>query len=80
MCSFEVSIEAIEIAHLIDFKRYFSLELQLLHEQAQIGLVELDDDWITVTPRGRFLVRAVCMIFDYHLRTAQARARYSKVI
>ena len=39
-----------------------------------------DDDWITVTPRGRFLVRAVCMIFDYHLRTAQARARYSKVI
>ncbi|TFG62112.1 MAG: oxygen-independent coproporphyrinogen III oxidase, partial [Gemmatimonadales bacterium] len=67
MRSFEVSIEAIEIAHLIDFKRYFEIELQQLREQAQIGLVELNDDWITVTPRGRFLVRAVCMIFDYHL-------------
>lgn len=80
MCGFEVSIEAIEIAHLIDFKRYFAVELQELREFAQTGLVELDDEWITVTPRGRFLVRAVCMIFDYHLRTAQARARYSKVI
>ncbi len=80
MCSFEVSIEAIEIAHLIDFTRYFAVEQQELREYAQIGLVELDDEWITVTPRGRFLVRAVCMIFDYHLRTAQARARYSKVI
>lgn len=80
MCSFEVSIEAIEIAHLIDFRRYFAVELEALREYAQCGLVELEDEWITVTPRGRFLVRAVCMIFDYHLRTAQARARYSKVI
>jgi oxygen-independent coproporphyrinogen-3 oxidase len=80
MCSFEVSIKAIEIGHLIDFERYFAVELRELREYAQIGLVELDDEWISVTPRGRFLVRAVCMIFDYHLRTAQARARYSKVI
>ena len=74
------SLQAIEIGHLIDFKRYFSVEMQELREYAQIGLVELDDQWITVTPRGRFLVRAICMIFDHHLRTAQARARYSKVI
>jgi oxygen-independent coproporphyrinogen III oxidase len=80
MCSFEVSIESIEIAHLIDFERYFASELQELREYAQIGLVDLDDKWLTVTPRGRLLVRAICMIFDYHLRTAQARARYSKVI
>ncbi|MCZ7564144.1 MAG: oxygen-independent coproporphyrinogen III oxidase [Burkholderiales bacterium] len=80
MCSFEVSIEAIEINHLIDFKRYFAPELAELRDYRQLGLVEVTDDWITVTPRGRLLVRAVCMIFDYHLRTAQARARYSKVI
>jgi len=80
MCSFEVSIEAIEINHLVDFKRYFAPELQELREYQQMGLVELDDKWITVTPRGRLMVRAVCMVFDYHLRTAQARARYSKVI
>jgi oxygen-independent coproporphyrinogen-3 oxidase len=80
MCSFEVSIEAIEIGYLIDFGRYFASELQALKEYAQNGLVELDDKWITVTPRGRLLVRAICMVFDYHLRTAQARARYSKVI
>jgi len=80
MCSFEVSIESIEINHLVDFKRYFAPELQELREYQQMGLVEIDDKWITVTPRGRLMVRAVCMAFDYHLRTAQARARYSKVI
>lgn len=80
MCSFEVSIEAIEINHLVDFKRYFAPELQELRELQAMGLVEVDDEWITVTPRGRLMVRAVCMTFDYHLRTAQARARYSKVI
>jgi len=80
MCSFEVSTEAIEINHLIDFKRYFAPELAELREYEQMGLVEVSDEWITVTPRGRLLVRAVCMTFDYHLRTAQARARYSKVI
>jgi oxygen-independent coproporphyrinogen-3 oxidase len=80
MCSFEVSVRSIEINHLIDFKRYFDVELAELREYVDLGLVELDDEWITVTPRGRMLVRAVCMVFDYHLRTAQARARYSKVI
>jgi oxygen-independent coproporphyrinogen-3 oxidase len=80
MCSFEVSIEAVEIGYLIDFGRYFAAELEELRGYALSGLVEIEEKWITVTPRGRFLVRAVCMVFDYHLRTAQARARYSKVI
>ena len=43
-------------------------------------LVELRDDWIIVTPRGRLLVRVVCAVFDRYLRTRQARAEYSKVI
>jgi oxygen-independent coproporphyrinogen III oxidase len=30
MCHFELSIESIEIAHLIDFKEYFSAELEVI--------------------------------------------------
>jgi oxygen-independent coproporphyrinogen-3 oxidase len=80
MCQFALSIESIEIAYLIDFKRYFAEELAVLAEYARSGLVEINDEWITVTPRGRLVVRAICMVFDRYLREAETRARYSKVI
>jgi len=78
-CHFELSMEAIGIAHLIDFRSY-SLRTGELREYAKDGLVELDGDWIVVTPRGRLLVRILCMVFDKYLRQASRRASYSKVI
>ena len=80
MCRFEVSREAIEIAYLIDFKRYFAAELEALREYENLGLVEVTDEWITVTARGRLVVRGICMLFDRYLREAETRARYSKVV
>ena len=80
MCHFELSIESIEIAHLIDFKSYFAAELADLREMEQGGLLTIDDQWITVEPRGRLLVRGIAMAFDKYLRTDRERVRYSKVI
>ncbi len=80
MCHFELSIESIEIAHLIDFKRYFATELSDLQEMIAAGLVRVDERWITVLPRGRMLVRAIAMVFDRYLRADRQRFRYSKVI
>ncbi len=79
-CHFRLSIESIELSHLIDFRKYLAAELADLRRLAEEGLVELAPDWILVTPRGRLLVRAVCMVFDRYLRERQARATYSKVI
>jgi oxygen-independent coproporphyrinogen-3 oxidase len=79
-CNFSVSKESIGIAHLLDFDRYFADELVALGHLAADGLVELEAGWIHVTPRGRLLVRAVCMVFDRHLRESQARAAYSRVM
>jgi len=79
-CRFEVSKEAIGIAHLLDFDHYFAAELRMLDRQERDGLVEMDDEFISVTPRGRLLVRAVCMVFDRYLREAQQRAVYSRVM
>jgi len=42
--------------------------------------VELDPEWIRVTPKGRLLVRSICMVFDRYLRERRERASYSKVI
>ena len=79
-CQFAVSIESIELAHLIDFRRYFAGELAVLRRLAQDGLVELPPDWIVVTSKGRLMVRAICMVFDRYLREREARATYSRVI
>ncbi len=80
MCHFELSIESLEIAHLIDFKSYFAPELADLQEMEKAGLLKVDNQWISVLPRGRMLVRAIAMVFDRYLRNDRERARYSKVI
>jgi oxygen-independent coproporphyrinogen-3 oxidase len=79
-CQFRVAIESIELAYLIDFRKYFAEELKDLRRLADDGLVEIDTDWIVVTPKGRLLVRAICMVFDRYLREARERASYSRVI
>jgi oxygen-independent coproporphyrinogen-3 oxidase len=80
MCHGSVSIEAIEIAYLIDFRRYFADELEDLRGFIDDGLAQLDTEWLGVTDRGRMLVRAVCMVFDRYLRTQLRTASYSRVI
>jgi len=79
-CHFRLSIESIELSYLIDFRRYFASELVVLRRLAQDGLVELEPEWIVVTPKGRLLVRALCTVFDRYLREREERAAYSKVI
>jgi oxygen-independent coproporphyrinogen-3 oxidase len=79
-CHFEVSKEAISIAHLIEFDGYFAAELAQLKEMEKESLVAIDEEWITVTPQGRLLVRALCMVFDRYLRAERARSLYSRII
>jgi len=79
-CHFRVSVESIELSYLVDFRRYFAEELKDLAKFEQEGLVEIQPDWIVVTPKGRLLVRVLAMVFDRYLRASRERARYSKVI
>ncbi len=80
MCHFELAFEAVEIAHLVNFRDYFQTELEELEPFLEAGLVTIEDGWLTVTPRGRHLVRAICMVFDRYLRAGRQRASYSKVM
>ncbi len=80
ICHFELCKESVESAWLLDFDRYFATELEELKELEGEGLLELGSDWISVTPRGRLLIRSICMVFDRYLRADQERRRYSKVI
>jgi oxygen-independent coproporphyrinogen-3 oxidase len=80
ICNFRLSIESIELAWLIDFRQYFAAEMRDLERLADEGLVEIQPEWIVVTPRGRLLVRVICAVFDRYLRQRRERATYSKLI
>jgi oxygen-independent coproporphyrinogen III oxidase len=80
MCQGQLQFEAINLAHLLDFKTYFAAELQALETLAEQGMVVLDNSGIQVTAQGWFFVRAVAMVFDKYLQTDRTRARFSKII
>lgn len=80
MCHFEVPIQSLEVAHLIDFRKYFATELEDLIPMGEAGLIRLDDECLTVTPLGRYFIRNICMVFDRYLREGRERARYSRAL
>ncbi|WP_034295099.1 oxygen-independent coproporphyrinogen III oxidase [Herbaspirillum sp. RV1423] len=80
MCNFELSIASIETAYPITFASYFQSELEELRKLEEDGLVLIDEEWITVTMKGRLLIRNICMVFDRYLHTKPTEQRYSKTI
>ena len=80
MCQGEVSFESIAIAYLVDVHEYFATELSELEPLAQAGLVEIGGTCISVTPKGRFFLRAICAVFDRYLRGDRLHSRYSTII
>ncbi|MDP3204393.1 MAG: oxygen-independent coproporphyrinogen III oxidase [Hydrogenophaga sp.] len=80
MCQGELQFESIELGHLIDFRQYFSRELEVLEGLAEHGLVRLDPTGVQVTDTGWYLVRAIAMVFDKNLQLDLDRARFSKII
>ena len=80
MCQFELSISALEQAYPITFGEYFAPELAQLALLVADGLVTLEPDWITVTPKGRLLVRNVCMLFDRYLGQGSDAPRHSRTL
>jgi oxygen-independent coproporphyrinogen-3 oxidase len=84
MCNFELSLRSLEQAYPISFQAYFAQELVQLQEMVELGLLTIDNDWITVSLKGRLLIRNICMVFDRHLQEARRLQsepqRYSRTV
>ena len=76
---FYLDFSPIEKQFNIDFQAYFAQEITALGEMHKDGLIVLTDSGITVEPKGRLLIRNICMVFDFYLRQASEQ-RFSKVI
>jgi oxygen-independent coproporphyrinogen III oxidase len=81
MCRGEIDVGAIEARHDLVFGRHFADALARLALLQADGLVEIGQDRIRATERGRLLLRIIAMCFDAYLdQPAAAPARYSRAI
>jgi len=63
----------------IVFTEYFAKELSNLTPMVEDKLITLNENDIYVTPKGRLLIRNICMVFDAYLNE-KIQNRFSKVI
>ena len=78
MCRFSVNYESFRATTGESFRDYFASRWTTIETLATDKLIELDEDELRVTDRGRFLIRIVCMAFDEYLTSTSER--FSKAI
>jgi oxygen-independent coproporphyrinogen-3 oxidase len=79
MCSMPLRFAEIDEKYGIEFESYFANELGRLRPYEEVGLMQLRDRVITVTPKGRLFVRALGMVFDRYLAQPTV-STYSRLI
>ncbi|WP_006786364.1 oxygen-independent coproporphyrinogen III oxidase [Thiorhodospira sibirica] len=80
ICHFELEFALVEQAHNIVFNAYFANELKALATMQEDGLLTVSERHIAVSPKGRLLIRNICMVFDAYLQDPAAKSRFSRVI
>lgn len=80
MCYDRLRFTEFDSAHQIDFRSYFSKELERLEPLANDDLIGISNEQITITPKGRLLLRSIAMVFDRHLSRVENDGRFSKAI
>lgn len=80
ICNFVVDYASVEQTWGVQFSDYFADELARLPSMAADGLLEMSALGLRVLPRGRLLIRNVCMAFDRYLAAGVQQKHFSKVI
>jgi len=80
MCDFELDFNSVESLFNINFKKYFSLALEGLNEFILDGLVEIQNNKLTVTQMGQLLIRNIAINFDGYIERKEDIARYSRTV
>ena len=80
-CNNCINIDELEKRFNIRFSEYFSQETSMLNELCKDGLLQtIENKWLA-TPKGRVLIRNICMVFDRHLQHSQTTGKvFSKTI
>lgn len=80
MCKMGLSFDEIEDKWGIVFEDYFSDSLERLTELQADGFVEVSQNEIMITERGRLFLRNIAMCFDKYLNRKNATRSFSKTV
>ncbi len=80
ICHFDLDFSKIEMLYQINFNAYFEQEIEALVPFFTDKLIQRNDRGFSVTPRGRLLIRNICMVFDRYLHLKKEGQHFSKVI
>ncbi len=80
MCYDALAFDDFDAKTGIVFREYFAEELAQLTPLEQDELIDVDDEAIRITPKGRLLLRNIAMKFDRYLRASEHDDRYSRAI
>ena len=79
MCNFELKKKDVEERFGIKFDETFAYEWSKMKPYVKHGLVELYEDRLVVSAKGKIFVRAVAMQFDRYLRESDRAGGYSRI-
>ncbi|MDH5619241.1 MAG: oxygen-independent coproporphyrinogen III oxidase [Gammaproteobacteria bacterium] len=80
MCYDRLSYDDFSTRHNVDFREYFKDEIEKLNVLEDDELLELSDAGISITPKGRLLLRNIAMTFDRYIDLEENDNRFSKAI
>jgi len=78
MCKFAVNFSEFRARTGLVFEDYFSAQWPELRKFQDDDLLRIESDKITITDRGRYLVRIICMTFDAYIQSDTEK--FSKAI
>ena len=70
LCHDQVIFAELDQEFSINSRTYFTEELSQLKPMVEDALLEINDEGIHITEKGRLLVRNACMVFDTYLNTS----------
>jgi oxygen-independent coproporphyrinogen III oxidase len=79
LCHLTVNFDRLDAEFAINSRTWLQADLERLQPMVADDLVTVDNHGISITPRGRLLVRNACMAFDSYLHKHQQQ-RFSRAI
>ena len=80
ICNFKLDFAPIEAQYGIDFATHFAEDLALLQPLIDDELILTTKNGLQVSPKGRLLIRNICLCFDTYSRAAAKRQQFSRII
>jgi len=80
ICQFELNIDEFAKKYHIEFDTYFAEALVSLKPLIEDNMLIIENNHVSVTPRGNLFIRIICMCFDAHLQNKINATRFSRVI